>query len=334
MSLKGRLIRHNSQLERAAMSFFDQIESVAARVERHRDRVRGNSAAQTKQVLVAPVLRALGYDVHDPDDVIPAFAADQASQPIDYALCPNDTPAVLLQCFAVAAALPEQAPDRLRRAIRATPAQVGAVTDGETYRLFAVGNGGLASTPFTELRLPDLDRADVSVLQFLRTDAFDADALRRAARRERHRVKPRTSPASAPARHVAYHMAQVYRISARHAEGQKKDRLRAFVERVAGALGTADPETPLAETISDTTDDSSLLQLVDAMIGIEPSASTDTSTEAPQADGAAPADADWDELLEQRLQAVELAGDDAASEEAEGADALAASIEDRLEDEG
>lgn len=315
------------------MSFFDQMESVAARVKRHRDRVRGNSATQTKQVLVAPVLRALGYDVHDPDDVIPAFAADRASQPIDYALCPQDTPAVLLQCFAVATELPQQAPDRLRGAIQATPAQVGAVTDGETYRLFAVANGGLASTPFTEIRLPDLDRADVSVLQFLRKDAFDADALRRAARRERHRMKPRTSPASAPVRHVAYHMAQVYRVCARHTEGQEQARLRAFVERVAGALGTADPETPLAETVSGPTDDPSLLQLVDAMRGIEPSASTHTSAEVPRADGAAPADADWDDLLEQRLQAVELAGDDAESEAVEGADDLAASIEDRLQDE-
>ena len=113
----------------------DVLENVAERISRHRNANIGEQ--NTKQTLVNPVLRTLGWDVDDLEDVRHEFRHTPADRPVDYALMLARTP----RLFVEAKALDENLQDR-RWANQiigyATVAGVEWVvlTNGDEYRLY------------------------------------------------------------------------------------------------------------------------------------------------------------------------------------------------------
>jgi len=69
------------------------LREVAERIERHRGTNIGEQ--NTKLALVNPVLRALGWDVEDLEDVRSEFRRVPSDKPVDYALMLARTPASL-----------------------------------------------------------------------------------------------------------------------------------------------------------------------------------------------------------------------------------------------
>jgi predicted type IV restriction endonuclease len=56
------------------MEFLDKIKVLAVRVEKLKDSILTEEAC--KNAFVMPFLNALGYDVFNPDMVVPEFTAD------------------------------------------------------------------------------------------------------------------------------------------------------------------------------------------------------------------------------------------------------------------
>ena len=80
------------------MDLVEKLRELSAEVE-SRLAAAKRSEANTSQFLVMPFFEALGYGVHNPNDVEPEFTADVGIQreKVDYALKRDGNPVVLVE---------------------------------------------------------------------------------------------------------------------------------------------------------------------------------------------------------------------------------------------
>ena len=115
------------------------LEAVLATV---RDRIaryqsQGIGEQDTKATLIVPVLRALGWDVEDLEDVKLEYKRRSADNPVDYALFLLREPRLFIEAKQLGARLddPKWANQFLTYAMAAGVEWV-ALTDGNEYRLY------------------------------------------------------------------------------------------------------------------------------------------------------------------------------------------------------
>lgn len=100
---------------------------------------RCNNEQATKLYLIYPFIRLLGYDVQDPNDVVPEHEADFADKyrnRVDLALLSKGLPCIAMECKAIGAQLNESQ-GQLRRYFNAMlPVRVGVLTNGLAYEFY------------------------------------------------------------------------------------------------------------------------------------------------------------------------------------------------------
>jgi hypothetical protein len=140
------------------------IASVRGRIERHgRDRL---SEQDTKNAFIEPVLRALGWDLEDLEEVRLEYKRKPSDNPVDYALFLLRTPRLFVEAKALGARLDDRKWANQIIAY-ATMAGVGWVvlTDGDEYRIY----NSHAAVPVEEklFRQVRITAADVSPAETL-----------------------------------------------------------------------------------------------------------------------------------------------------------------------
>jgi hypothetical protein len=81
------------------MNLESQLLNIRQHIQEHRDNLKSEEA--TKSALVIPFLRALGYDVTNPNHVTPELVADigdRKGERVDYGLGPRDNEAIIVEC--------------------------------------------------------------------------------------------------------------------------------------------------------------------------------------------------------------------------------------------
>src|SRR4028119_2381154 len=81
------------------MDFKDEIKLFGERVEKLKNQIQTEEA--TKNAFIMLFLKALGYDVFDPLEVVPEFVADigiKKGEKVDYAIVKNGEPTILIEC--------------------------------------------------------------------------------------------------------------------------------------------------------------------------------------------------------------------------------------------
>jgi hypothetical protein len=81
------------------MDLADHFKILAERAARLSPQLQTEEAA--KQALILPFLQALGYDIFNPQEVMPEFTTDigtKKGERIDYAIMANGKPVVLIEC--------------------------------------------------------------------------------------------------------------------------------------------------------------------------------------------------------------------------------------------
>lgn len=114
----------------ASTEFMEQIRSVAARIPAQAESIPTVEA--TKSALVLPFLKALGYDVFDPAEVLPAPGGG-----VDYAILRDGRPLFLVECRRLGTDLGGFAATGLALALSHSEARFGIITDGRIYLFFA-----------------------------------------------------------------------------------------------------------------------------------------------------------------------------------------------------
>ena len=82
------------------MAFIDELRNVAKRAESNITEGKQWTEAQTKQWIIVPFIKALGYDMV-PDEVVPEFDADigtKKGEKVDYAILKQGNSVILIEC--------------------------------------------------------------------------------------------------------------------------------------------------------------------------------------------------------------------------------------------
>lgn len=158
------------------MELKESIVMLADRSKKIRDSLSTEEA--TKNALVMPFIRALGYDVFNPLEVVPEFIADIAGrkgEKIDYAILQDDTPIILIECKTFGTNLNDANRDQLHRYFLTLNSVIGVLTDGVTYQFFSTSDDGknMDSVPFMELNLDNIDMTLIPELMKLCKGKFD-----------------------------------------------------------------------------------------------------------------------------------------------------------------
>lgn len=166
------------------MDFIDQLKALAGKVPALCDILQTEEA--TKNALVMPFIRLLGYDIFDPLEVVPEFIADvgiKKGEKVDYAIKKDGKIIMLFECKHCGADLSIKHASQLFRYFSVTEARVGVLTNGVVYRFFTdlEAPNKMDDKPFLEVNMLDLNDAVVAELKKLSKPAFNIDALMTAA---------------------------------------------------------------------------------------------------------------------------------------------------------
>src|ERR1044071_7429696 len=166
------------------MDFIDQLKALAAKVPALCDLLQTEEA--TKNALVMPFIRILGYDIFDPTEVVPEFVADvgiKKGEKVDYAIKKDGKIIMLFECKHCGGDLSIKHASQLFRYFTTTEARIGVLTNGVVYRFFTdlEATNKMDEKPFLELDMMDLNEAVVNELKKLTQPAFNLDELMTAA---------------------------------------------------------------------------------------------------------------------------------------------------------
>ncbi|GLT17044.1 hypothetical protein GCM10007938_08210 [Vibrio zhanjiangensis] len=141
----------------------------------------------TKNALVMPFLHSvLGYDVFDPNEVIPEFTADTGTkkgEKVDYALVKDGAIQILIECKKYREPLSTKHANQLFRYFSVTNARIGILTNGAKYQFYTDldAPNKMDEKPFLTLDLENLDEHLVPEIKKLTKSSFDVGSVVDAA---------------------------------------------------------------------------------------------------------------------------------------------------------
>lgn len=130
-----------------------------------------------------PFIQALGYDIFDPEEVIPEFTADlgiEKGEKADYAICHEGEPAILIECKSCRDELCIDNGSQLFRYFHATEARFGVLTNGIVYKFYTdlEAPNKMDLRPFMEINLREFDKIDFNELVKFSKANFDEASIR------------------------------------------------------------------------------------------------------------------------------------------------------------
>lgn len=161
-----------------------RLESLAEKVKQHAEVLGTEEAAKT--ALVMPFLQALGYDVFNPEEVVPEFTCDvggRRHEKVDYAIRVNGQIGMLIECKPASQALSLKHASQLFRYFGTTDAKFAILTNGAEFKFYSDLDAlnKMDEKPFFEFDLRNLRKADARALAKFQRSDFDPDATREAA---------------------------------------------------------------------------------------------------------------------------------------------------------
>ena len=167
------------------MEFNEAVSQIAAKVKDLKDGIQTEEA--TKNAFIMPFIgQVLGYDVFNPNEVIPEFTADvgvKKGEKIDYALVQDGQVQILIECKKVGQPLSLENASQLYRYFACTKARIGVLTNGQIWNFYMDIDepNKMDSKPFLVLDLLDIDETVLPALQKLTKPAFDLDSIASSA---------------------------------------------------------------------------------------------------------------------------------------------------------
>ncbi len=162
------------------MDFVDQLQELAAKASKICNLLQTEEA--TKNALVMPFIKILGYDIFDPTEVIPEFIADvgiKKGEKVDYAIQKDGKIIMLFECKHCGGDLSISHASQLFRYFSVTDARIAVLTNGIVYRFFTdlEAQNKMDEKPFLEINLLELNNSLVAELKKLTKAAFNIDDL-------------------------------------------------------------------------------------------------------------------------------------------------------------
>lgn len=162
------------------MELEKQITELQGILRKHREKLLTEEAAKT--TLVLPFLRALGFDIFNPDEVVPEFTCDvgtKKGEKVDYGICVGGEIQMLIECKAAGSDLSIKHASQLYRYFAATDARIALLTNGVVYRFFTDADkpNMMDDRPFFTFNLDQYGSTDLRSLAAFQRSDFDLDRI-------------------------------------------------------------------------------------------------------------------------------------------------------------
>jgi predicted type IV restriction endonuclease len=161
------------------MDFKDELKQLGERVSKLKDQIQTEEA--TKNAFIMPFIKALGYDVFNPLEVVPEFVADigiKKGEKIDYAIFKDGAPTILVECKHWAQNL-DLHDGQLLRYFHVSKAKFGVLTNGIHFRFYSdlVEPNKMDEKPFLEINITDVKDNQVEELKKFHKSYFDIESI-------------------------------------------------------------------------------------------------------------------------------------------------------------
>lgn len=217
------------------MTFEDALAEAAERLSDFGDSLETEEA--TKNALVMPfIAKVLGYDVFNPQEVVPEFVCDvgsRRSEKIDYAVKRDGAVQMLIEAKPVGAALSLENASQLTRYFSVASARIGVLTNGRNWLFYTDLDkpNVMDAKPFLRLDLSDIDPYALPELKKLTKETFDLDSVLAAA----EELKYVSSIKAEVAREFTTPSTDVVKLFARRVyDGSLTARMMEIFEKVTG----------------------------------------------------------------------------------------------------
>jgi hypothetical protein len=162
------------------MSFNEKIAALSEKVSSLIDTLETEEA--TKNALIMPFIAALGYDVFNPQEVVPEFTADvgtKKGEKVDYAIMHDNEVIILIECKKSKSDLSEANMHQLFRYFTVTKARIAILTNGVQYRFFSdlEESNKMDAKPFLELDMLNIRDNLVEEVRKLGKETFDLERM-------------------------------------------------------------------------------------------------------------------------------------------------------------
>ena len=162
------------------MDFIDQLQELSIKASKICNLLQTEEA--TKNALVMPFIKILGYDIFDPTEVIPEFIADvgiKKGEKVDYAIQKDGKIIMLFECKHCGGDLSISHASQLFRYFSVTDTRIAVLTNGIVYRFFTdlEAPNKMDEKPFLEIDLLELNNSLVTELKKLTKSTFNLDDL-------------------------------------------------------------------------------------------------------------------------------------------------------------
>jgi hypothetical protein len=165
------------------MDFKDEIKLFGERVEKLKDQIQTEEA--TKNAFIMPFIKALGYDVFNPFEVVPEFVADigiKKGEKVDYAIIREGEPCILIECKHWGESL-DPHNSQLFRYFHTTKAKFGLLSNGIIYRFYTdlIEPNKMDEKPFFEFNVTDIKENQIEELKKFHKSYYDVDNIQNTA---------------------------------------------------------------------------------------------------------------------------------------------------------
>jgi predicted type IV restriction endonuclease len=163
--------------------FTQQLNALASRFEKIRENIFTEEA--TKTSLILPFIQVLGYDVFNPQELVPEYIADvgiKKGEKIDYAIMQGNDPIILIEAKSINEKL-EKHDSQLFRYFGTTKAKFAILTNGMEYKLFTDLDepNKMDEKPFFTFNLLDLKDSQYYEIAKFRKNDFNIESVLNSA---------------------------------------------------------------------------------------------------------------------------------------------------------
>jgi len=165
-------------------SFYDDLLRFKKRVSLEKERI--NNEEDTKNTLILPFMRMLGFNMSNFNDIrseYDAYLGERKGKKADYAILINNIPIMLLEAKSVASVLSNHEA-QLRGYFHAVDSvKIGIITNGLEYRFFSDidTSNKMDLIPFFIFSFDAFTEMDANVLSLFRKNVFNEPTIRKKA---------------------------------------------------------------------------------------------------------------------------------------------------------
>jgi predicted type IV restriction endonuclease len=167
------------------MAFEDALQDVADKVREYGPALTTEEA--TKTAIIMPfVSRVLGYDVFNPQEVVPEYVADlglKKGEKIDFAIMRDGQVQMLIEAKRIGDTLNLEHAGQLVRYFHTSNARIGVLTNGQHWHFFTDLDkpNRMDEKPFLQLDLSNIDPYVLPELKKMTKETFDLESVINAA---------------------------------------------------------------------------------------------------------------------------------------------------------